>query len=91
MSSPAFVEEDILDLAIIWAAIGGPTVEAIRKTFGIDFDGYQRRLGDVIRVHQRKSDAHSRAELNRVYAPSVLATLQVGSLGVDSAVKGAST
>lgn len=67
--------EDVLDLAILWAPIGGPPPERIRSEFGIDVAEYRRHLATAIRIQQQRSADHSDISIEQLYAPSVLTTL----------------
>ncbi|MFC9356771.1 hypothetical protein ACFTZB_09345 [Rhodococcus sp. NPDC057014] len=68
-------DDDLLDLAILWAPIGGPPPDRIRDLFHIEVDDYRRRLLDAIRFHRRRLSERSRADLEHVYGSSILTEL----------------
>ncbi|KXX59403.1 hypothetical protein [Rhodococcus sp. LB1] len=59
-------DDDILDLAALWAPIGGPTPDRIRDLFHIEVDDYLRRLLNAIRFHRRRLPERTRADLEHV-------------------------
>ena len=63
---------DILDLAVFWVPIGGPTADKIWKT-------YRQRLLDVIGRHHRADAQRMSSNHERVDASSVLAALDEGA------------
>lgn len=68
--------DDILDFAILWTLIGGPSAEHIRVKFSLAVEEYRRRLCDVVRSRRRAcAEKGSRALPDRVYAASVLENL----------------
>ncbi|EKT82033.1 hypothetical protein R1X32_08030 (plasmid) [Rhodococcus opacus] len=71
-----YTSDDILDFAILWAPIGGPSAEQIRVKFSLAVEEYRRRLCDAVRSHRRtRAEKGSRALPDRVYATSVLENL----------------
>ncbi|MFC9762885.1 hypothetical protein [Rhodococcus jostii] len=72
----SYTGDDILDFAILWAPIGGPSAEQIHVRFSLAVEEYRRRLCDVAQGHRRIQDKKgSRASAERVYATSVLDSL----------------
>jgi len=71
-----YTSDDILDFAILWAPIGGPSAEQIRVKFSLAVEEYRRRLCDIAQSHRRtRAEKGSRALPDRVYATSVLDSL----------------
>ncbi|NDV08825.1 hypothetical protein GXW84_30810 [Rhodococcus sp. IEGM 248] len=68
-------DDDILDLATLWAPIGGPTPDRIRDLFHIEVDDYRRRLLNAIRFHRGRLPERARADLEHVYGSSILTEL----------------
>lgn len=77
-------DDEILDLAILWAPIGGPTPDRIEDLFHIGVDDYRRRLLTAIRLHRRRIPARTRADLEHVYGSSILARLEKSQTGAHT-------
>lgn len=76
MAAQERMNDDILDHAILWAPIGGPSSATIMKRFGIGEVEYRERLAAAIQLHEKQSADTSRAAVDRVYGPAVLAALR---------------
>lgn len=75
---PSYTSDDILDFAILWAPIGGPSAEQIRVKFSLAVEEYRRRLCDVVRSHRRfRAEKDARTLPDRVYAASILENLLI--------------
>lgn len=74
-NTPTSLDDDILDLAVLWAPLGGPTPERIRCAFGIDVSEYRHRLSRAVHHHYSQLADRTRSNLDRVYGPSILESL----------------
>ena len=72
----ADTRDDLLDFAILWAPIDGPSAEQIRAKFSLAVEEYRQRLCEVVQAHRRTHGMKgNRAFPDRVYAVSVLDSL----------------
>ncbi|MFD9667118.1 hypothetical protein ACFWAY_36865 [Rhodococcus sp. NPDC059968] len=72
--SPQSRNDDILDFAILWLPLGGPTSATIWSMFRMSAFEYRLSLADALRFHQdRLTDG--RRNLDRVYGASILSQL----------------
>ena len=75
----AAVDHDILDFAVLWAPIGGPSALHIHAAFGLAAAHYSHRLDEAVRRYrtQRASRCAERTDL--VYSDSVLTAISCGT------------
>jgi hypothetical protein len=72
--SPQSRNDDILDFAILWLPIGGPTSATIWSMFRMSAFEYRLCLADALRFHQDRLTDGRRYQ-DRVYGASILAQL----------------
>ncbi|MHA4854472.1 hypothetical protein L1080_033810 [Rhodococcus sp. MSC1_016] len=72
MRSKRHLDQDILDLAILWAPLGGPPADRVSRAFGLGMSEYRQRLPLIVRFHHQQPTTTSHASPEPVYAKSVL-------------------
>lgn len=67
-------ENDILDFALLWDPIGGPSPEIVATTFSIDMSEYHYRLRGAVRFQMARLEQGT-ATPDSIYGLSALAAL----------------
>jgi hypothetical protein len=70
----AATDYDILDFAVLWAPIGGPSGQHIHKAFGLASVDYKHRLDEAVRRYRAQPAGRRAQQVGPVYADSVLTT-----------------
>lgn len=65
--------DDILDFAILWAPIGGPTTHTLETKFNIGLREYTQLLDEAVQKHQSSPASRYQTARGNIYAPSILA------------------
>lgn len=70
------LDDEILDLAVMWIPIGDPPADKIKRDFGIEPAEYRMRLAHAIDRYLQTSSMRTHARLDRFFETSLLNTLR---------------
>jgi hypothetical protein len=80
----AATDFDILDFAVLWAPIGGPSDQHIHAAFGLASVDYKLRLDEAVRRYRAQPASRDAQHAGPVYADSVLTAGMLYGVGRDS-------
>jgi len=70
------LDDEILDLAVMWLPIGDPPADKIKRDFGVEPAEYRARLARAIDSYLQTSNARTAARLDRFFETSMLTALR---------------
>ena len=73
------LDDEILDLAVMWLPIGDPPADKIKRDFGVEPAEYRMRLTHAIDLYLKKSFHGIPAQPDRFFDTSLLTTLRAKS------------
>lgn len=75
----AAADHDILDFAVLWAPIGGPSAQHIHAAFGLAAAHYSHRLDEAVRRYRTQRASRCAERTYLVYSDSVLTAISCGT------------
>ena len=70
------LDDEILDLAVMWLPIGDPPADKIKRDFGVEPAEYRVRLARAIDRYLQTSNTGAVARLDRFFETSMLTALR---------------